>query len=94
MIQFLLAIPEIVLYGCGILIAIALAITIALLWQTWRVKSQIQVLAKALKEFNSDSPSRRRDGIALARLDEIRSRCEKLGPIPRAWWTVIDSHVE
>jgi hypothetical protein len=30
MIQFLLAIPEIVLYGCAILIAIALAMGIAL----------------------------------------------------------------
>jgi hypothetical protein len=37
MIQFLLGIPQIVLYGCGVLIAVAFVMSIALFWKTRRV---------------------------------------------------------
>ena len=94
MIQFLLAIPAIVLYGCGILVAIAIAMTIALYWQTLRIGSQIRVLTNTLRKLGAEATARRREGISLAALDEIRSRCEKLGTPPRVWWAVIDSHVE
>ncbi len=36
----------------------------------------------------------RREGLTLASLDEIRSRCEKLDAVPREWWAAIDAHIE
>jgi hypothetical protein len=94
MVQFLLAIPPIVLYGCGILIGIAIAMSIALFWQTRRVRSQLRILTHALDAFRSNSPSRNREGLSLKALSEIQSQCAKLGDAPRGWWTVIDSHIE
>jgi ABC-type transporter Mla subunit MlaD len=94
MIQFLLAIPEIVLYGCVILIAVAIAISIELLRQIRRVGSQVGVLTDALNSVSNDSQRQRRDGLSLAALDEVRSRCEKLDEVPRAWWTAVDAHIE
>ena len=49
--QFLLAVPHVVLYGCAILIAAAFAMSVALLWQTWRVKARVRKLTKLLAEF-------------------------------------------
>jgi ABC-type transporter Mla subunit MlaD len=94
MIQFLLAIPAIVLYGCGILLIIAIAITIALYWQTMRVGSQVRMLTRALETFAQNTSSEHRNGLPLATLDEIRSQCEKLSVVPRGWWNAIDSHIE
>jgi len=94
MLQFLLAIPHIVLYGCAILIAIALAMADALSRQTRRVGSQARTLTGALETARTGAPSQRRDGLPLAALDEIRSRCENLQEAPRGWWAEIDSHIE
>jgi hypothetical protein len=94
LIQFLLAIPPIVLYGCGILVGIAIAMSITLFWQTRRVRSQLRILTHTLDAFRADGPSRSRNGLSLKALGEIRNQCEKLGDTPRGWWTVIDSHIE
>src|ERR1700730_16848115 len=93
MLQFLLAIPEIVLYGCGVIVVVAFAMGVALCWLTWRVGSRVRVLTTTLKTFARDAISTR-DGLPLAALDEIRRACQKLGDAPRGWWTVIESHVE
>ncbi len=94
MIQFLRGIPEIVLYGCVALIAVAFVMSIALFWKTRRVGSHIRALASALSGFGDGVSSRRHDGLPLATLDEIRSQCEKLDNAPRSWWKAIDSHIE
>jgi hypothetical protein len=94
MLNFLLAIPHFVLYGCGLLIAVAIVMAIALSWRARRARSQVTVLANALKTFGEDTPLKRRNGLSLATLDEIRSRCEALDQIPAAMWTAIDVHVE
>jgi hypothetical protein len=94
MLQFLLAIPEIVLYGCVILIAAAIAVSIALFLQIRQVGSPIGVLIEALNSAGNSSQSQRRDGLPLAALDEVRSQCESLDDVPRGWWTAIDSHIE
>ena len=91
---FLHSIPEIVRYGCVILIVVAIAITFELLRQTRRVGLQIGVLTDALNSGNNGRQLQRRDGLPLAALDETRSRCEKLGEVPRGWWTAVDSHIE
>ena len=94
MLQFLLAIPPIVLYGCYILVASAVAVGAWLFYQVWRVGSQIKILTNSIKAATKDQPSQSRNGLSLATLDEIRGRCEKLDEVPRGWWTAIDSHVE
>jgi hypothetical protein len=94
MLQFLSAIPEIVLYGCVILIAAAVAVGIALFAQIRRVGSHIEVLTNALSSESDGSQSQRRDGLPLAKLDEVRSRCDGLDEVPRGWWTAVDAHVE
>jgi len=81
MLQFLFTIPKVVLYGCGILIAAAIAMGIALLRQKRRVGSQIGLLTDALNS-GSSSQLQRRDGLLLAPLDEIRRRCEELDEVP------------
>ena len=65
--------------------------TIALSWRARRARSQITVLANALKTFGEDTPLKRRTGLSLATLDEIRSRCEALNQIPAAMWTAIEA---
>ena len=93
-VQFLLGIPGIVLYGCGALIAVAFAMSIALFWKTRRVGSNVRALASALRAFGNGVSSRRHDGLPLAALGKIRSQCEQLDDAPRAWWNAIDFHIE
>src|SRR5271168_3115221 len=92
--HFLLVVPPVVLYGCGILIAAAFAMSVALLWQTWRVKARVRKLTKLLAEFGDAPPAQKRNGLSLAALEKIRSKCEKLDKVPRGWWKAIDSHSE
>ena len=94
MLHFVLAVPEVVLYGCGILIAVAFAMSVALFWQTRRVGSRVRVLTKVLAGFGEAPQSQHRNGLSLAGLDEIRSRCNGLDKAPRGWWKAIDSHIE
>ncbi len=94
MLNFLLAIPQIVLYGCGFLVAIAIAMTIALAWRVRRVGSRLSSLTNTLKAIGEGAASKQRGGLSLATLDEIRSRCEALDEGSRSLWTAIDSHVE
>lgn len=94
MIQFILSVPPIVLYGCGVLIGLAVVVGIALYWQTRRVRSQLRLMTRTLNAFGADSASRSRQGLSLAGIGEIQSQCEKLSDAPRGWWTVIDSHIE
>jgi hypothetical protein len=94
MIPFLLAIPEFVLYGCGILIGVALVVATVLARQTRRARAHITALASSIQSHSGGSSAAQRDGLALTAIDEIRNRCEKLEQAPRGWWTAIDSHVE
>src|ERR1700690_3938327 len=94
MLHFLLALPQVVLYGCVVLIVAAIAMSVALLRQTRRVGSQVGVLTDALNSGREDKQLQRRDGLPLAALDEVRSRCEKLDEVPRGWWTAVDAHIE
>jgi hypothetical protein len=55
--HFLFAVPEIVLYGCGILIAVAFAMSIGLFWQTWRVRARVRTLTRLLAAFSEASPA-------------------------------------
>jgi hypothetical protein len=94
MLQFLLAIHPVVLDGCVILIAVFLAMVAWLFLRVWLVRSQLRILTNAITSGNKVNQSQRREGLSLAALDEIRSRCEKLGEPPREWWTVLDSGIE
>src|ERR1017187_1759902 len=94
MLHFLLAVPEVVLYGCGILIAVAFGMSVDLLWQTWRVGSRVRVLTKVLTAFGDPPSAQHRNGLSLVALDEIRRRCDGLDKAPRGWWKAIDSHIE
>ena len=73
--HFLLAVPPVVLYGCAILIVAAFAMSVALLWQTWRVKARVRRLTKFLAEFGDAPPAQKRNGLSLAALEKIRSKC-------------------
>src|ERR1700675_734954 len=92
--HFLLAVPPVVLYGCAILVAAAFGMSIALFWQTWRVKARVRKLTKLLVEFGEAPPAQKRNGLSLATLEKIRSKCEKLDRVPRGWWKAIESHTE
>jgi Mg2+ and Co2+ transporter CorA len=94
MLPFLLAIPQIVLYGCVVLIAAAVVMGIVLLWKTWRLGSRLDRLTGALGEFAAGDSSRRSEGLPLVALDKIRARCEQLDEVPREWWRAIDSDIE
>ena len=93
--EFFQKIPELVLFGCGILVVAFVGTLIWLYFQGRRVESQIRALTDAVKAGGSNTEVQRRDGLPLAALDEIRSRCEKLDEAPREWWIVVlDSHIE
>ncbi len=94
MLNFLLALPKPVLYGCLILIVVALAMSIELFRQIRRVGFRIRVLTNAIEAVTKGNPSQNRDGLPLATLDQIRGRCETLDEMPRGWWTAVASHKE
>jgi hypothetical protein len=94
MLHFLLTIPDLVLYGCVVLIAVAIMMNAWMASRTWRVRSQIGTLAATLETTTGADKSRKRDGLSLAEIDEIRDRCEKLDEVPRGWWMAIESHIE
>jgi ABC-type transporter Mla subunit MlaD len=92
--HFLLAVPAVVLYGCVTLIAAAFVMSVALFWQTWRVKARLRKLTKLFAEFGEAPVAQKRNGLSLAALEKIRSKCEKLEKVPGGWWKAIDSHTE
>lgn len=92
--HFLLSVPSIVLYGCGILIVAAFAMGVALFSQTFRIKARVRKFTKLLGELSEAAPAQKRNGLSLAVLEEIRSKCEKLDKVPGGWWKTIDSHTE
>jgi hypothetical protein len=65
-----------------------------LLWQTRRLGSQLEELLETLERSGAGGPSQRRNGLSLAALDEIRSRCDGLADTPRQWWTAFDVSIE
>ena len=94
MIQFLLAIPEIVLYCCYILVAVTFGMGIWLWLQTRKVRLQVDIFTSTVRTATACDGSQRRDGLPLRNLDELRIECEKLEGAPGEWWQVIDSHIE
>ena len=88
MLQFLLAIPAIVLYGCVILVVFAFGMAIWLHVQTRRVGSQVRLFTAALSAGSELHATQVHDGLTLPQLDQIRDRCESLDPTPRGWWSV------
>ena len=94
MLQFLLAISEIVLYGCAVLIVVSIAMAIWLYIQALKVRTQVNRFSSSLKAARGADKSHRRDGLALAQIDEFRLRCESLRGAPAEWWNSIDSHIE
>ena len=63
MLQFLLAIPDIVLYGCVCLVVIFIVMVAWLFLRVWRVGSQIRVLTNSIANGNKLDQSRRREGL-------------------------------
>ena len=55
MLNFLLAIPGIVLYGCGVLVAVAIGMAIMLPWRVRRVESHLTALTQAISRFGDDA---------------------------------------
>ncbi len=92
--EFFQKIPELVLFGCGILVVAFVGTLIWLYFQGRRVESQIRALTDAVKAGGSNTEVQRRDGIPLASLDELRSRCDRLDDLPRGWWQAVHSHIE
>jgi len=94
MFQFLISIPELVLYGCGGLIVAAFLMGMWLLVQARKVRSQVMTLSNSLSAFGIADKSQRRGGLPLSRVDEIRLRCDELQGAPGEWWKCIDAHIE
>jgi hypothetical protein len=94
MLHFLLAVPEDVLHGCAILIAVTFGMSVALRWQTWLLGSRVRVLTKVFAALGGLPSAQHRNGLSLGTLDEMRSRCAGLDKAPRGWWRAIDSHIE
>lgn len=93
-VDFLVKIPEIVLYGCAILAAVAFAMFVWLFWKGRQIGVQINTLTKALRAFDAGNSSSRVIGIPLETVDKIRSVCETLPDKPREWWTTLDCNIE
>jgi hypothetical protein len=93
MLHSLPEIPPLVLYGCFVLIAVAIGMSVRLVLQTRRVSLQVGTLTDTLKTAGQTGKSSR-EGIDLEKLDGIRSRCEGLDEVPREWWDILDAHVE
>ena len=94
MIHFLLAIPQIVLYGCVALIIAAAWALASLVLQKRRASSQTKSLADALRSVQKPGELQLRQGLSLASIEDLRARCERLDQAPREWWSTIDAHIE
>ena len=93
-VDFLVKIPEIVLYGCAILVAVTFAMFVWLFWKGRQLEAQVDALTNTLKKFATGDFSGRSIGVSLETVENIRSVCETLPDKPREWWKVIDSHIE
>ena len=92
MIEFLYKIPDVVLYGCGVLITITAVITSIMWWKIRGIGTQLSLFSAALSRGGGAPQGRQ--GISLSVLDGLRAQCEKLTGVPRDWWTLVDSHTE
>jgi hypothetical protein len=88
MAEFLSAIPELVLYGCGSLVALAVLAAVALWRGAGNTESRIGSLIRALTPYCA------REGLTIEALDELRYSCERLDGFPRELWNRIDRHIE
>src|ERR1700722_10721649 len=92
--QFLEAIPKLVLYGCAALIMVAVGMTIALIWKQRRLALQVEGLTRTLNGFSAEGSALRNHGLPLAAIDKIGIQCEGLDEMPRGWWKTIDFNIE
>jgi ABC-type transporter Mla subunit MlaD len=92
--EFLEAIPKLVLYGCAALIMAAFGMTIALVWKKRRMALQVESLTRTLNGFSAEGGPLRNQGLPLAAVEKIRFQCESLEETPRGWWRTIDFNIE
>ncbi len=62
--------------------------------QALKVRTQVNRFSSSLKAVRGADKLSRRDGLALAQIDEFRLRCESLRGAPAEWWNSIDTHIE
>ena len=92
MIEFLYKLHEVVLYGCGVLIAATAVITFIMFKKIRRIATQMSHFSEVVTRGRGTPQGR--DGISLVTLDGLRAQCEGLSGVPRDWWMLIDSHTE
>ena len=91
---FLQDIPKLVLYGCAILLAAALAMTLALLLKKRRLVLEVERLTDTFKRFSAEGTASRSHGLPLVAVEKLRFQCESLSEMPREWWKAIDANID
>lgn len=94
MLQFLTTIPELVLYGCAVLMSVAIAMMLLLFSQAHQVRKSIKRLTVGLQKGGKADGSQMRCGLPLSQIEKLRNECGGLQGAPAEWWKLIDSHAE
>lgn len=92
--QFLERIPEFILWGCAVLVAVWIIFAAVLLNQFRRIRKHIRKVTASLGGFEPIKPENRLYGLSGIQLEELRTRCNALVGPPKEWWHHIDSSLE
>lgn len=94
MLQFLLTVPSLVLYGCGVLIAVSLGAAAHLEWQVRRIGKRLDLFGSTFPIKSSHDAASDRDGLPLVVIEELRNKCGKIEAACAAWWRTLDTSIE
>jgi ribosomal protein S9 len=94
LVTFFENIPLLILGGCIFIAGATVLVVVWLTLQSARVRSHINCLAHALHFDGEPTPAVRRDGLRLARLDELRRRCSGMNGPAAEWWRQIEAATE
>ena len=92
--SFLATVPQLILWGCLVLVAGTVIAMLGLLIQSAGVRSRISRLIGALQPQAEGDPSDRYVGLPLRQLDELRAKCSQFEGAPLEWWNHLERNIE
>lgn len=94
MLPFVAAIPQLILWGCVVLVIATIVTVLWLKIQSARVHSRIVRLTAVFQGLGESNREERHAGLSLAKIDELRTKCSHLDRRPAEWWDHIEGSIE
>src|SRR5438034_983462 len=92
--NFIKTIPEVILVGSALLVAIALVMWLLMRAEARRLKKELALLRTAWASVEPLSREDRGHGLDGRKFGEIQTKCEGLEGTAKTWWHGVDESLE